>query len=109
MICRLACCSPRLPLADRPLPPSPTLQDELLAIITDPTLDALQALRAPALSDLTKAEQHDLLALRGLLACGLLVFCLQLRHKVRALALGSCLSPGKRVCAAGVLPSRGTA
>jgi hypothetical protein len=59
----------------------PALQANLLACITDPSVDALMVL-GPAAEQLEAVQLQQLLALRGLLACGLLLHCLQRRHLV---------------------------
>lgn len=56
-------------------------QDLLLRCMTDPSLDANTELAAAA-CPLTDDERTDVLALRGLLACGVLEHCLTLRHLV---------------------------
>ncbi len=58
------------------------VQVHVLRCITDASLEASEAL-GPAAACLTKPEQHQqLLALRGLLACDLLLHALQKRHLV---------------------------
>lgn len=59
----------------------PPAQELLVCCMTDPSLDANQALAAASPS-LGKDEAADVLALRGLLACGVLLHCLSLRHLV---------------------------
>lgn len=55
----------------------------LVKMMTDRSKDAAAVIaREAALSALSDDKQHQLLAARGLLACGLLVHCLQSRHSV---------------------------
>ncbi|GAB4822814.1 hypothetical protein N2152v2_009860 [Parachlorella kessleri] len=58
------------------------LQEQLLRCMTDPELDANAALEAQLQSGLSEDQHWDVLALRGLLACGVLVHCLRMRHLV---------------------------
>lgn len=52
-------------------------------MITDRSCDALSTIDTDAkLSSLSSDKQHQVLAARGLLACGLLLHCLQSRHRV---------------------------
>lgn len=50
--------------------------------MTDVGTDASARIKQASLSALPDDKQHQLLAARGLLACGLLVHCLQSRHRV---------------------------
>jgi hypothetical protein len=76
-----------------PAPP----QQQLLRCMTDASVEAEQAL-GPALDALTKPEQlQQLLALRGLLGCDLLLHALQKRHLVeygRWVGAGWCTGVG---------------
>ena len=55
----------------------------LVELMTDRSKDASDRIaKNGALSALPDDKQHQLLAARGLLACGLLVHCLQSRHRV---------------------------
>ena len=55
----------------------------LVELMTDRSKDAVAAIaREAALSALPDDGRHQLLAARGLLACGVLLHCLQSRHSV---------------------------
>lgn len=55
-----------------------------MRLLTDPTLNARTIIsKDPVLSLLPDDKRDQLLAARGLLACGLLVHCLQSRHRVK--------------------------
>lgn len=57
-------------------------QVELLSCISDPSVDAHALMSGMPAGQLNQAERADVLALRGLLACGVLDHCLQMRHLV---------------------------
>lgn len=60
-----------------------TLQELLLKVLTDRGLDANTTIsQDQLLSSLPDDKRHQVLAARGLLACGLLLHCLQSRHRV---------------------------
>ena len=76
------CCAQRSSNAALPCPAAPPLPQELqLRCINDTALDASAALDALP-GSLSEGERADVLALRGLLACGVLQHCLQMRHLV---------------------------
>jgi hypothetical protein len=55
----------------------------LVELMTDRSKDAAASIaKGDVLSTLPDDKQHQLLAARGLLACGVLVHCLQSRHRV---------------------------
>jgi hypothetical protein len=55
----------------------------LVEVITNRSLNALNELdKHYELASLPNDKQHQVLAARGLLACGLLLHCLQSRHRV---------------------------
>jgi len=59
------------------------LQDVLAQLMTDRSISASSKISAhTTLSSLPDDKRHQLLAARGLLACGLLTHCLQSRHRV---------------------------
>jgi hypothetical protein len=57
-------------------------QERLLLCVTDPSVGAVEALGLGADDTLQPAQLQQLLALRGLLACDLLLHGLQHRHLV---------------------------
>lgn len=58
-------------------------QARLIEMVTDRSCDALSAIDTEAnLASLPSDKQHQVLGARGLLACGLLLHCLQSRHNV---------------------------
>eukprot|EP00887_Chlorella_sp_A99_P004660 scaffold4.g4660.t1 len=57
-------------------------QDRLMRLMTDPEADAVAELKQVPEAELSDDKRADVLALRGLLACGVLEHCLQLRHLV---------------------------
>lgn len=62
------------------------MQAALLKLLTDRAVcavdEARECLQHPDMAGLPKDKQHQVLAARGLLACGLLPHCLQSRHRV---------------------------
>ena len=58
------------------------LQDLLLKCVTDTEVEAIKVLSSIGVINLSEEACCDVLALRGLLACGILEHSLQMRHLV---------------------------